>query len=219
MTHRTMWSCLPVGTSLSIILDLLSYLLRVQVKITLDVFCTSWGFWLAPLLFLSSRTGPWADIFCKVCPVHVQSLIWSGNAWFRSTCCAMVEVVPSLWIPFSNSCSVLLAVYVIIPQLIFFQVFVSYTVLCPLQCQELILVSVFTSKSWCSLGNPRRIPASVTFVCFQWKGSSEKNLLNRVTNSIHKKTLNAYLLLHAFPLLIPFYSALFLTIMRKINKN
>lgn len=126
---------------------------------------------------------------------------------------------PSLWIPFSSSCSLLLAVYVIILQLIFLQVFVSYTVLRPFQWQELILVSVLQSKSWCSLGDPRRMPASMTFVYFQWERSSEKKLFNSVTNSILKKTLNSYVFLDAFPLLISFYCVLFLTIMRKTSKN
>lgn len=158
-------------------------------------------------------------MFCKACPVHVQSLLWSGDAWLRATCCAMLEMLHSLTIPFSNSCSLLLAVYVIIPQLIFLQVFVCYTVLCPLQCQELILVSVFPSKSCCFLEDPRRTPARMTFVCFQWERSSEKNLLISVTNSMHKKTLNACVFLDTSPLLIYFYCVLFLTIMKKMSEN
>lgn len=181
-------------------------------------FCSWWGLWLAPLLSLNSWTGLLADIFCKAYSVHVRGLLWSGDAWFKATSCAM-EMLPSLWIPFSNSCSLLLAVYVIIPQLIFFQVFVCCTVLCPLQCQELILVSVFPSKSCCFLEDFRRAPASMTFACFQWERSSEKNLLNNVTNSMHKKNLNACVFLDAFPLLMSFYCVLFLTIMRKMSKN
>lgn len=102
-------------------------------------FCSWWGLWLAPLLSLNSWTGLLAEIFCKAYSVHVRGLLWSGDAWFKATSCAM-EMLPSLWIPFSNSCSLLLAVYVIIPQLIFSRS------LCAAQCCALFSVR---SSFWC----------------------------------------------------------------------
>lgn len=111
-------------------------------------FCSWWGFWLAPLLSLNSRGGQ--SPFWPLGRDLLQSLprACAGSALVRRClfqsnlpCCSgnvttltstlqlflgyvqlfLWEVFgPSLWIPFSNSCFLLLAVYVIIPQLIFF---------------------------------------------------------------------------------------------------
>lgn len=125
--HHTWTAVLPPvspGEAVKIILGVSS-----AGEVSSLLHCRLWTLKSSSLL-----SGSWAEMFCKACPVHMQGLLWSGDAWCRATCPAVGRCChpdfysatfvwevfgPSLWIPISNYCFLLIAVYVIIPQLIF----------------------------------------------------------------------------------------------------